>query len=112
AFKSQLYTEALYHKVLAVGFRDLSVVLHFLLERVLIDGLLNYLSRSYLFLVGIIWKGLDKNAIDRLVILSASSSRSFGKKLSSLQNGLVNNYVIMLVAGLAFLLTLMARWKA
>ncbi|MEN3034040.1 MAG: hypothetical protein ABDH18_03530, partial [Aquificaceae bacterium] len=110
-FRGQFYTEYLYHKILATGFRDLSLIFHYLLERFLIDGFLNFISRLYLPAVSIVWKALDQKFFDRLAILSASSSSSFGKRLSALQNGLVNSYVIMLAVGLVILIGLITRWR-
>ncbi|MCS7083549.1 MAG: hypothetical protein NZL90_01015, partial [Aquificaceae bacterium] len=84
AFKSQLYTEALYHKVLAVGFRDLSVGINRFFERIVIDGFVN-LSYSLVNLVG-------------------SSFRAF-------QNGNLNIYALIASFGIFSVLVFTLLWR-
>jgi NADH-quinone oxidoreductase subunit L len=103
-FKEQFFTERLYHKGFAKGYMELSRGLFLVGDRFLIDGFINLLNFLYFRVVKFLWIKLDIYTVDLFVNGVAKFSYRFGRRVSLIQTGLLNNYVAFLLFGLVVLL--------
>ena len=75
-------------------------------DRFVIDGLINLLNFIYFRVVKFLWIKLDVFTVDLFVNGVAKLSFRFGRNVSLIQTGLLNNYVAFLFLGLVVLIAI------
>jgi NADH-quinone oxidoreductase subunit L len=106
-FRNQFFTEALYHKVIARGYLNLSKATFLVGDRGVIDGTINLSYKLFFRATRTIWKLLDIKSIDIFIHWLALGMFRSGRNLRLIQSGLLNNYVSFLLVGLVFVLGVM-----
>ncbi len=106
-FKNQFFTEALYHKVVAKGYLNVSKAAFLVGDRGIIDGLINLSYKVFFKVTRTVWKLLDIKSIDIFIHWLALGMFRGGRTLRLIQSGLLNNYVSFLLVGLVFVLGVM-----
>ena len=107
--KSQFYTEALYHNIIAKGYLKLSNLIYKLIDRILIDGFINLVARVFMYLVRILWEFIDIKFIDIFIHELVLWTFSFGRRLRIIQSGYLNQYVLFILIGIVIILGFVIR---
>ena len=75
-------------------------------DRFIIDGFINLTNFIYFRVVKFLWIKLDVFTVDLFVNGVAKLSFRFGRNVSLIQTGLLNNYVAFLFLGLVVLIAI------